>query len=174
MARGDERRAWQVLVNLLSNALKFSPLDSPVELRVVDTDTREVRFEVEDRGPGVAAEDQQRIFEKFSRARAATAGGEGTGLGLYIARSLASGQGGRIQVESELGQGSTFMFVLPKASDDVRPTESGELEGEPKRAGQRTLHAVQDPERRSSPRPDARGQRRRSVASVGARRREKP
>src|SRR5947209_10562166 len=66
-AWGDERRAWQVLANLLSNALKFSPADMPVRLRVLDNDAGEVHFSVEDRGPGVPPEELSRIFEKFSR-----------------------------------------------------------------------------------------------------------
>jgi len=127
-AWGDEQRAWQVLTNLLSNALKFSPPDSAVELRVVDTSTGEVGFEVADHGPGVALEDHERIFEKFSRAGAADSplAGQGTGLGLYIARSLAQGQGGRIYIDSAVGQGSTFTFVLPKAGGDIRPIGSDE------------------------------------------------
>jgi len=171
MARGDERRAWQVLVNLLSNALKFSPLDSPVQLRVVDTETGEVRFEVEDHGPGVATEDQQRIFEKFSRATGTTAGGEGTGLGLYIARSLAHGQGGRIQVESEVGKGSTFTFVLPKAGGDVRPVAA--VSGEHVPPGEAESQHVDEP-RPEKPGGAQRGHRRRSVARSGARRWRRP
>jgi PAS domain S-box-containing protein len=161
MAWGDERRAWQVLANLLSNALKFSPAASPVHLRVIDANAGEVHFQVEDHGPGVAPEDLHRIFEKFSRAGAPAASGEGTGLGLYIAQSLARGQGGRIQVDSELGNGSTFTLVLPKAGGDVRSAAADEVDDE--RGGPRLLHPVDDPP--SSERREAhRGRRRRSVA----------
>lgn len=142
MARGDEQRSWQVLGNLLSNALKFSPADLLVHLRVVDTDTGEVRFEVEDHGPGVPVEDRDRIFEKFSRATHAPAPGEGTGLGLYIAQSLAQGQGGRILVESEVGEGSTFTLVLPKAGGDARPATSHKSDETHGR--QPTLRSVSD------------------------------
>jgi len=165
-AWGDERRAWQVLANLVSNALKFSPADAPVRLRVVDTSAGEVRFEVEDCGPGVSPEDQRRIFEKFSTV-AAGRRGEGTGLGLYIARSLADGQGGRIQVESKLGKGSTFTFVLPKAGGENRPGGSGELneQAEPRPI----LRPVED-----SPQADGRAIRRshhrRAIARDGSRR----
>jgi PAS domain S-box-containing protein len=168
-AWGDERRAWQVLANLLSNALKFSPPDSPVQLRVIDTSAGEVRFEVEDCGPGVSIEDQKRIFEKFSRAAGASLRAEGTGLGLYIARSLADGQGGRIQLDSEVGKGSTFTFVLPKAGGESRL--GGGKADEREEAGP-TLRAVDDP-----PPADARamrrGHRRRSIARAGARRRSR-
>jgi signal transduction histidine kinase len=165
-AWGDEQRAWQVLTNLLSNALKFSPPDSPVELRV-DTSTGEVRFDVVDHGPGVAAEDHDRIFEKFSRAAAATApvSGEGTGLGLYIARSLAHGQGGRIHVESAIGRGSTFTFVLPEAGGDIRPIVSQETqEADVARQG---LRPVDDPPA-SEPHSSTRDRSDRHVARSGA------
>jgi hypothetical protein len=143
MARGDEQRTWQVLGNLLSNALKFSSSDLLVHLRVVDTDTGEVRFEVEDHGPGVPVEDRDRIFEKFSRATDAAVRGDGTGLGLYIAESLAQGQGGRILVEGEVGEGSTFTLVLPKAGGDARPATS--READEAQEGQATLRSVDDP-----------------------------
>jgi PAS domain S-box-containing protein len=163
-AWGDEQRAWQVLTNLLSNALKFSPPDSPVELRVVDTGTGEVGFEVADHGPGVAAEDHERIFEKFSRAAADTAPtpAQGTGLGLYIARSLAQGQGGRIYVDSAIGQGSTFTFVLPKAGGDIRPI--GSREGAEAEVARPVLRAVEDPP--AEPRANTRDRRHRSVAKA--------
>src|SRR5436305_7809080 len=171
MARGDERRAWQVLANLLSNALKFSPPDSPVELRVIAAETGEVRFEVVDRGPGVAPEDQQRIFEKFSRAEGLFRGTEGTGLGLYIARSLADGQGGCMLVESEVGRGSTFTFILPRAGDDSRPGESGA--GTSALADRPRLRSLDD-RPASEGHANRRGGRHRSVARATARRRWRP
>jgi hypothetical protein len=136
-----------------------------VHLRIVNTTAGEVRFEVEDHGPGVSPEDQQRIFEKFSRAAGATLRGEGTGLGLYIARSLADGQGGRVHVESELGRGSTFIFVLPKAGGDIRPGGSGEDDrhDEPRPAPQ----PVEDGPP-AEPRAIGRNHRHRSVASTSA------
>jgi signal transduction histidine kinase len=169
MARGDERRAWQVLTNLVSNALKFSPPDAPVRLRVVDSESGEVRFEVEDRGPGVAPEDQVRIFEKFSRAEGILRGGEGTGLGLYIARSLADGQGGRILVESELGAGATFTFALPRAGDDARPMGGDDVE----LLERRDPRAVDDPPA-SKPRSTRQGPRHRWAARAGAKGRSRP
>src|SRR5947209_525119 len=167
LAWGDEQRAWQVLGNLLSNALKFSPADAHVRVRVIDT-ADEVHFAVEDHGPGVPPEELSRIFEKFSRAsHTSRPASEGTGLGLYIARSLASGQGGRIEVESEIGTGSTFTFVLPKAGGNVRPaaTESGAgAEG-----GDKTVRGPHQPATGES-RRTSRGHRRRAIARVGARR----
>lgn len=171
MAWGDEQRAWQVLANLLSNALKFSPADAPVCLRVVDTHTGEVRFEVEDRGPGVPPEDQERIFDKFSRASAARGRSEGTGLGLYIARSLADGQGGRIHVESEIGRGSTFTFVLPKAGGESRPGAPGQGDHEVARP---PAASSNDNPSSAPPASQPRARRHRSVARAGARRRWRP
>jgi len=170
MAWGDEQRAWQVLANLLSNALKFSPAGTPVHLRVLDDDAGEVHFAVGDRGPGVAPEQLARIFEKFSRADGVVQG-EGTGLGLYIARSLAYGQGGRIQVESEVGKGSTFTFVLPKAGGDVRPVAA--VSGEHAPPGEAESQHVDEP-RPEKPGGAQRGHRRRSVARSGARRWRRP
>ena len=170
MAWGDEQRAWQVLANLLSNALKFSPAGTPVHLRVLDDDAGEVHFAVGDRGPGVAPEQLARIFEKFSRADGVVQG-EGTGLGLYIARSLAYGQGGRIQVESEVGKGSTFTFVLPKAGGDVRPVAA--VSGEHAPPGEAEPQHVDEP-RPEKPGGAQRGHRRRSVARSGARRWRRP
>jgi len=164
-ASGDERRAWQVLANLVSNALKFSPPGMPVRLRVLDNDAGEVHFSVEDQGPGVPVEELSRIFEKFSRATGAPHG-DGTGLGLYIAQSLAHGQGGRIQVESEVGRGSTFTFVLPKAGGDVRPASRSADQA----ARRDEPGAGPDQPRTGDPRGPQHAHRRRAVAQVGARR----
>jgi K+-sensing histidine kinase KdpD len=150
-----------VLANLVSNALKFSPPDSPVHLRVVDPDNGEVHFEVQDQGPGVDPEERERIFEKFSRARGAQRRGEGTGLGLYIARSLAHGQGGRIQVDSEVGEGSTFTFVLPKAGGDVQP--AGSEHREPREAPPTPVQPAEEG-RASGAHDSPRDRRHRSVA----------
>jgi protein-histidine pros-kinase len=114
-AVADEARVWQVIGNLVSNALKFSPPSAPVEIRVSST-PKEVVVAVQDQGPGIANEDKARLFKRFSRlAASAEARAAGTGLGLYIARSLVEPQGGRIWVDSEVGVGSTFSFTLPRA-----------------------------------------------------------
>jgi PAS domain S-box-containing protein len=113
---GDERRIRQVVFNLLSNAVKFTPEGGRIELTVARRDGQ-VEISVTDTGPGIAAEDQQRIFEEFQQAGA---GGdehfEGTGLGLALSKRLVELHGGRIWVESALGRGSTFTFTLPLGS----------------------------------------------------------
>jgi PAS domain S-box-containing protein len=106
---GDARRIRQILLNLLSNAVKYGG-GSPVEVRCFRT-ARESVVEVADQGPGIAGEDLPRIFEDFVQLGEGSA--EGTGLGLPIARRLAELMGGRLEVESTPGQGSTFRLTLP-------------------------------------------------------------
>ena len=117
---GDERRISQVIFNLLSNAVKFTPPGGSVEVRAGRTDG-EVRVSVTDTGPGVAPEDQERIFEEFQQTPAGVEKREGTGLGLAVSKRLVELHGGRIWVESALGKGSTFVFALPA------PDERSEL-----------------------------------------------
>ena len=105
----------QVLVNLVENAVKYSPNGGLVELELEPTDGR-VRFVVRDRGLGIPASEHERIFEKFFRLDPNLARGVGgTGLGLYISREIVRRMGGRIRVESRPGSGSTFSFDLPRA-----------------------------------------------------------
>ncbi len=109
----DATRVQQVVVNLLHNAIKFTPSGGNVTVRAMQQD-RAVRFSVSDTGIGITAEDLSRIFERFykvDRSRATS----GTGLGLAIARHLVEAHGGRIWVESEVGKGSTFYFSIPLA-----------------------------------------------------------
>jgi PAS domain S-box-containing protein len=111
-AIGDARRTWQVLVNLLSNALKFSPAGATVHVAAGHSD--QVHVSVIDSGPGIAPADQQRVFERFVRLPGSI-DIPGSGMGLYIAKSLIEAQHGRIAVESTPGGGSTFRFTLPAA-----------------------------------------------------------
>jgi len=109
---GDERRVRQVILNLLSNAVKFTPADGTVDVAAARFDG-EVRVSVSDSGPGIAPEDQARIFEEFQQAAAGKEQREGTGLGLALSKRLVELHGGRIWVESESGKGSRFVFTLP-------------------------------------------------------------
>ncbi len=111
---GDEARLGQVFVNLLHNAVKFSPGGGEVLVRVASHDG-EVIASVQDHGVGIPAAEQARIFERFYKVDRARARAGGTGLGLAIARHAIEGHGGRIWVESEEGVGSTFLFALPVA-----------------------------------------------------------
>jgi PAS domain S-box-containing protein len=106
----------QVLVNLVENAVKYSPEGGLVEVEIDHADGH-VRFVVRDRGLGIPASEHERIFEKFFRLDPNLSRGVGgTGLGLYISREIVRRMGGRIEVESEPGQGSTFSFEFPLAS----------------------------------------------------------
>jgi two-component system, OmpR family, phosphate regulon sensor histidine kinase PhoR len=110
--RGAEDRLGQVLVNLLHNAVKFSPDGGEVVVRVRPV-AKEVVVSVEDHGIGIPRADQARIFERFYKADKARRRGGGTGLGLAIARHVVEAHGGRIWVKSVEGRGSTFSFALP-------------------------------------------------------------
>ncbi len=109
--RVDERRLGQVLVNLVHNAVKFTPPGGDVVLSA-DMDGDFVRFAVCDTGVGIPEDDLSRIFERFYKADRARSSG-GTGLGLSIARHIVEAHGGRIWVDSMDGRGSTFNFTIP-------------------------------------------------------------
>ncbi|HZQ81869.1 MAG TPA: ATP-binding protein [Gaiellaceae bacterium] len=109
--RGDLERLRQVLGNLIDNAVKYSPAGQPVEVRAAQVNGG-VHISVNDRGPGIGAEDQRLIFEKFGRVASGNSK-PGTGLGLYIARSIAEAHGGKLTVTSAPGRGSTFTVALP-------------------------------------------------------------
>jgi signal transduction histidine kinase len=113
--RGDSERLRQVLMNLIDNAIKYSPSGSDVQVRAYPEDGR-LRIDVRDRGPGIAKEDQRLIFEKFGRVTGAGGARPGTGLGLFIARSIAEAHGGALDVRSAPDQGATFTLDLPLGS----------------------------------------------------------
>jgi len=109
--RGDRERLRQVLGNLIENAVKYSRAGDPVEVSAFTHDGR-VFVEVRDRGPGIPREQQRLIFEKFGRVKS-TGAKPRTGLGLFIARSIAEAHGGTLDVHSLPGQGATFRLALP-------------------------------------------------------------
>jgi two-component system sensor histidine kinase KdpD len=112
LVRGDGPQLQRVVVNVVENALKFSPVDREVEVRVAPRG-EVVEIAVRDHGPGVAAGDAERIFEPFSRG-GRTREVPGSGLGLAIARGLAVANGGDLRLSAGVeGGGSTFVLVLP-------------------------------------------------------------
>jgi two-component system, NtrC family, sensor kinase len=112
LIRGDERKVKQVLLNLLSNALKFTPEGGRID---VGASLREQAAEVSvaDTGIGIAPADQEAVFEEFRQVGTADKRAEGTGLGLALSRKFIELHGGKIWVQSEVGRGSTFTFTLP-------------------------------------------------------------
>ena len=123
----DEQRIGQVVTNLLSNALKFSPRGSTVTVSV-KVEEQALHVSVRDEGEGIAPKDMSRLFQKFSQLDSSTtrkAGG--TGLGLVITKGIVEAHGGRIWVESELGLGSAFHFTLPLSGPETGSEETTEL-----------------------------------------------
>jgi signal transduction histidine kinase len=113
----DEKLLRSILGNLLSNAIKYSPQGSTVQLRLTCQENQAV-FQVQDQGIGIPNADKQRLFESFHRAsNVGTV--SGTGLGLTIVKNCVDLHGGAIDVESEVGRGTTFTVTLP-----MNPRES--------------------------------------------------
>jgi signal transduction histidine kinase len=111
--RGDRRRLAQVIDNLITNAIKFSPNGGAVDLNLERRDGIVV-VEIADQGIGVADDDRDRLFERFFRARSALDRQiPGTGLGLYISQAIVEAHGGRIEARSVEGEGSAFVIELP-------------------------------------------------------------
>jgi signal transduction histidine kinase len=110
--RGDERKIKQVLLNLLSNALKFTPEGGRIDVRAALADGM-AEISVADTGIGIAPEDHDAVFEEFRQVGTAAKKVEGTGLGLALSRKFIELHGGTIRLESEVGVGSTFTFTVP-------------------------------------------------------------
>ncbi len=113
----DRAKLRRILVNLLSNALKFTPKGGRVEVRAKQQDGAALICVI-DTGVGIPPEDIEHLFDKYAQARSrATRSEKGTGLGLYITRQLVELHGGKISAQSEVGRGSTFSFTIPVAPD---------------------------------------------------------
>ena len=109
----DRDKVTQVLMNLVGNAIKFTPSDGKIGVSTANDRRGWVRVSIRDTGPGIPASEQEKIFEKFYQVTQDDGPKpKGTGLGLAIAKSLVELHGGKIWVESEEGRGSTFSFTL--------------------------------------------------------------
>ncbi|MCU0427127.1 MAG: HAMP domain-containing histidine kinase [Candidatus Kapabacteria bacterium] len=109
----DEQALMQVLDNLVSNAVKYSPQGKNVVIRLKSI-TNVIRVEIQDEGPGISSEDMKKLFGKFARLSARPTGGEhSTGLGLSIVKKMVEAMNGNVWCESELGKGATFIVELP-------------------------------------------------------------
>ncbi len=119
--QADRSYLEQILINLLDNAVKYTPEGGRVTVSAVEKDSKDIQFSVEDNGIGIPKEDLSRIFERFYRVdkgRSKEMGG--TGLGLSIVKHLVQAHGGRVWVESQLGKGSVFYFTLPNRSEPTK------------------------------------------------------
>lgn len=138
---GDSIRLRQVIVNLLSNAFKFTPEGGKVRLQVSGSPAGEARqtltVQVADTGVGISSADQRRIFHSFEQAGTTSSKSQGTGLGLAISRSIVELMGGELLLESAPGEGSRFYFTISLPEGDVqKPAAEAPV-------GERTLHGVQ-------------------------------
>lgn len=112
----DEAQLQQVILNLLANAVKFSPAGGEVFVRAqMDGDGRWVRFSVEDKGPGIPEQEQSMVFQKYYRIAGGPGVHEGMGLGLSISKHIVEAHGGTMGLESRPGEGSCFYFTVPRA-----------------------------------------------------------
>jgi signal transduction histidine kinase len=126
LADVDERKVEQLLANLLSNAVKFSDPGGTITVALRTEGDETVVIEVADQGRGIPAEDLPRIFEPFARTSVRpTAGERSTGLGLTIVDRIVEGHGGRIEVETQVGVGSTFRVLLPRTAGQVVRVQDG-------------------------------------------------
>ncbi len=119
LIRADRQRILQILLNIMSNACKFTE-EGDIRIKVSQKDG-EVIIAMADTGPGIAPNDQAMVFEAFKQTKAGLRQGGGTGLGMPIAKSLAEAHGGRLWLESEFGKGTTFYVALPIKSEVLVP-----------------------------------------------------
>jgi two-component system OmpR family sensor kinase len=115
---GDQHRIHQVIANLLANARTHTPVGTPITVSIAQSSDG-IRIAVADAGPGLSAEDQKRIFERFYRADSSRVRieGEGSGLGLSIVDAVMKAHGGAVSVNSEIGKGSTFTLFFPQQTE---------------------------------------------------------
>jgi signal transduction histidine kinase len=143
----DRRRLWQVLLNLIGNAVKYGREGGTVRVGVSAREGDQLRIEVADDGPGIEPEQLDRLFRPFERLGAERSGIEGTGLGLALSLALTTAMGGTLSASSRLGAGSTFALDL----DAVGPSVLAELSGgdDTERATAVVLHVGADPDARA-------------------------
>lgn len=123
---GDSIRLSQVLTNLVSNAIKFTPSGGSVEMIVEEVDDK-IKFSVKDTGYGISPEDRKRVFMAFEQAGSSISKSKGTGLGLPISKAIVENMGGKLEVVSTVGHGSEFYFSLPlKRAKEINQSKKEE------------------------------------------------
>lgn len=146
--RADRQRLKQVLLNLLSNAVKYNAEGGHVTLSCTEADDGLMRIGVADTGPGIAPAEMERVFSPFDRLGRQEGDVEGTGLGLVLSKGLMEAMGGRLDVESVPGEGSTFTIELPLAESPLALLEADPAETPPEAPsalrGQHTLLYIED------------------------------
>jgi signal transduction histidine kinase/CheY-like chemotaxis protein len=142
----DRRRLWQVLLNLIGNAVKYGREGGTLRVGVSARGIDHLRIEVADDGPGMEADQLNRLFRPFERLGAERTGVEGTGLGLALSRALTAAMGGTLSAESKLGAGSTFAIDLEAAGSELLAELAGE---DPKVKTAVVLHVSADPNARA-------------------------
>lgn len=125
VVESDERYVRRIIQNLMENALKYAGTDDPVEVRI-EADRGGYAIRVRDQGPGIAPDDQERIFDRFYRAPSRVSGSSGLGLGLFLSRRLSRRLGGTLSVASERGEGSQFTLWLPMEKPASMPPEQAQ------------------------------------------------
>jgi len=114
MVKGDPTRLKQVMVNLLSNASKYGPLDQKIEVSIDSENEERVRVSVADTGPGIPLEERDKLFQPFVRLSAADGAQYGVGLGLSVAKAIVIEHGGEVGFDERSGAGSIFWFTIPR------------------------------------------------------------
>jgi signal transduction histidine kinase/CheY-like chemotaxis protein len=145
--QADRQRLKQVLLNLLSNAVKYNHDGGRIDVRCDRASDGHIRIGVRDTGPGIAPERQGDLFEPFERLGAERSGIEGTGLGLALAAQLTEAMGGTIDVETVVGEGSTFWVELPLTESPISALERESLEDEappPDASAERAVLLIED------------------------------
>jgi CheY-like chemotaxis protein/anti-sigma regulatory factor (Ser/Thr protein kinase) len=144
----DRQRLRQVLINLISNAIKYNRPGGSASILVAKLPGDRIAIEIMDSGPGISPSDLERLFVPFERLDAANSGVEGTGLGLVLSRDLIENMGGALEVSSVVGVGSTFSVVLnavePTVVDTASPMLQGVVETRTYPGGERRLLYVED------------------------------
>jgi two-component system CheB/CheR fusion protein len=121
IVEADKDRIGQVIINLVTNAIKYSPDNKNVKLRIFDTEDDKAAVSVADKGIGIAKKDQKEIFKRFHRVEGKSEETyAGLGIGLFLANEIVERHGGELLVESEFGKGSVFTFTLPYATKNQK------------------------------------------------------